>query len=150
MEELTKISSSPSTVNGSGTLAIALDLSLIPLVHDYLAGNSLANCALKYNIAETEVSEFLSRQEVKRFISAQMANTGYAAKKKRIDLLSKIVDEKINLAEENDLPTSNKDIIEVLKLLREEENDLHKLSGDLDENTGKAQYIQIINSLKSD
>ena len=132
--------------NGS----IALDLSLIPLVHAYLSGVSLDQCALDFNLNIEQVNDFLNRKEVKSFISTQLANQGYASKAKRIALLSEIVDEKLELAKENELPKSNKDLLEILKVLREEENDLHKLKGDLPDETGKSQYINIINTLKAD
>ena len=135
----------------SGNVApINLDISLIPLVHEYLQGATLAQCALDFNISEVQVSEFLNRREVKQYISNQLKNSGYAAKQRRIELLSDIVDEKREFAKENDMPTSSKDILEVLRALRDEENDLHKLAGDMEQDSGKAQYIQIINSLKAD
>ena len=134
----------------SSSSVIALDLSLIPLVHSYLSGASLDQCALDFNLSSTQVSEFLDRREVKRYITNQLKNSGYIAKKRRIDLLTRIVDQKLEQSEENDLPLSNKDLLEVLKVLREEEMDLHKLAGDVEEDSGKAQYIQIINQLKSD
>ncbi len=130
--------------------AIALDLSLIPLVHDYLSGASVDSCALKYNLDISSVNDFLSRSEVKRYISNQLRTEGYASRQKRLKILSNIVDDKLESAKENDIPVSNKDIIEVLKLLREEDNDLAKLAGDLDEQGGKQAYIQIINQLKMD
>ena len=129
---------------------INLNLSLIPLVTDYLSGASMDECAAKFNIDVVQVSEFLDRREVKRYISNELKSSGYASRKKRLDVLSRIVDQKLDDAEENELPLSNKDIIEVMKLLREENNDLEKLSGNLEEDTGKAAYINIINSLRVD
>ena len=128
---------------------VSLDLSLIPLVHDYLSGKTLEQCAVIYALDIAQVSEFLNRREVKQFISAQLKNSGYVNKKRRIDLLARIVDQKIELADDNELPLSNKDLIEVLKLLREEENDLNKGSIE-DIDTGKTAYINIINQLRMD
>ena len=129
---------------------INLDISLIPLVHDYLSGISLDDCALKYSLDSAQVSEFLNRREVKSYISNRLKNTGYVGKQRRIELLSRIVEEKLEFAAENELPSSNKDLLEVLKLLREEENDLHKQNGEVVEENGKAAYVQIINTLRAD
>jgi len=141
----TNMDNIPTTVT---TQAISLTAGLIPLVHDYTQGETLEILAIKYNISETEVSEFLNRKEVKQFISTSLANHGYVAKKQRIDLLNRIVEQKIQESEDNELSLSNKDLIEVLKLLKDEGKDLTVAENEQD--SGKAQYIQIINSLKAD
>jgi len=137
-----------SIVNVNPTLN--LDISLIPLVHDYLNGASLDQCAVKFNMPAIQVSEFLDRKEVKRYISNQLVNSGYTAKKRRLDLLTRIVDQKIELAEDAEIPLSNKDLLEVLKALREEENDIRRTNSDTEEDSGRQTYINIINQLKSD
>jgi len=68
---------------------------------------------------------------------------------KRIDLLTDAVDEKVAFAKENDLPMSNKDIVDILKLLREEAKDLSSELKENDVDDAKNTYINIINQLKS-
>ena len=128
--------------------AISLPVQLVGLTQDYLAGSKLEALALKYNMQVDEVSEFLNRKEVKRYIATELKSYKLLNVQKRIDILSAIVDEKLEFAVDNDLPTSNKDIVEVLKLLREESRDIQV--AEVEDNSGKAQYVQIINQLKVD
>ena len=136
-------------IGASGNVgAIELPMQMIEMTQDYLKGANLEKLALKYSLPVAQVSEFLGRKEVKNYISQEMSNYKMLNLRKRIDLLSRLVDEKIEFAEENELPTSNKDIVEILKLLREESKDIQ--SADVEQDTGKQAYIQIINNLKSD
>ena len=132
------------------TSAISLSAGLIPLVSDYTNGESLEVLAIKYGISEVEVSEFLNRKEVRTYIATTLQNHGYVAKKKRIDLLNRIVDQKILEAEENELSLSNKDLLDVIKLLKEEDTEITKTNQIEESDTSKGVYIQLINSLKAD
>jgi len=132
------------------TNSIALPVQLIPLVGDYLSGASMDNLATKYNLSISEVSDFLNRKEVRQYIKTELANYKYTSRKRRIDLLSRIVDEQIEFAEENEMPLSKKDIVEILKLLREENKDIENLGVVEDQgDNAKNQYINIINQLKA-
>ena len=132
------------------TDSLALPVNLVPLVQEYMSGSSVDDLALRYNMPSTTISEFLDRKEVKRFIKTELQNYKMANRKRRINLLSRIVDEKIIFAEENEMPLSNKDIIEVLKLLREESKDIENFSADEDNSANtKNTYVQIINELKN-
>ena len=128
--------------------AINLDAKLIPLVHDYLNGISLSDLAFKYNLPENQVSEFLERREVKSFIKSTLINSGYVNKKSRIELLNSIVSEKIQFSEENDVPLTKKDLLDVLKLLREEEELILKNSEEVPESQNV--YVAVLNELKSE
>ncbi len=128
--------------------AIKLDTSLIPLVHDYLDAVPIEDLAFKYNLSEAQVSEFLDRREVRNYIKNTLINTGYVNKKSRIDLLSRIIEEKIKFSEENNVPLSKKDLVDVLKLLKDEEELISKdsdISAD-----GQNIYVNILNELKAD
>ena len=128
--------------------AIKLDTSLIPLVHDYLNAATIDELAFKYNLSEAQVSEFLDRKEVRNYIKNTLVNTGFVNKKARIDLLSRIVEEKVEFSRENDVPLTKKDILDVLKLLKDEEELITKdkdISAD-----GQNVYVNILNELKAD
>ena len=127
--------------------AIKLDTSLIPLVHDYLNTATLEELAFKYNLTEAQVSDFLERKEVRSYIKTFLANYGYVAKKSRIGLLNKIVDEKIRFSEENDIPLTKRDLVEIIKLLQTEDEMLAK-DKDLTEESQNV-YLQVINELKA-
>ncbi len=127
--------------------AIKLDTSLIPLVHDYLNAATMDELAFKYNLQEHQVSEFLDRKEVRSYIKNTLINSGYVNKQKRIALLTRIVDEKIAFSEENEVPLSKKDIIEVLKLMKDEEELLIKNEEMASE--GQNVYVNILNELRN-
>ena len=141
----------PSVCNVPSTpidQAISLSVQFIPMVFEYLGGSSLEILSVKYNMPIPKVSEFLNRREVRQFIATEMKNYKLANRRKRIDLLTRAVDEKIEFADENEMPLSNKDIVEILKLLREEAIDISSEAVEIDETSGKQQYINIINQLK--
>ena len=130
---------------------IALPVQLIPLVGDYLAGGNVDSLAVKYDLSAQEVSDFLNRKEVRQYIRTELANYKYANRQRRLDLLSRIIDQQIEFAEENEMPLTKKDIVEVLKLLREENKDIDNLRAqDDDGDNNKNNYIAIINQLKGD
>ena len=128
---------------------ISLPVQFIPLVYEYINGESIDSLATKYNMEVTRISEFLNRREVKTFINTKLKNYKYLSLQKRIDLLSRAVDEKVAFAEENELPITNKDLVEVLKLLREEAKDLRSELSDDTGDEAKNNYIAIINQLKA-
>jgi len=128
---------------------IALPVQLIPLVHEYLDGETIDDLAIKYNLEPTKISEFLNRKEVKTFINSKLKNHRYLSILKRVDLLSDAVEEKVKFAQENDMPLTNKDLLEILKLLREESKDLASQSGEIQSDEAKNTYVSIINQLKS-
>ena len=127
--------------------SINLDASLIPLVHDYLNAVPIEDLAFKYNLSEKQITEFLDRKEVRSYIRNRLVNTGYVNKKSRIDLLSRIVEEKVNFSKENGVPLTKKDLLDVLKLLKDEEELLTKEKAP-DSDTGNT-YVQILNELKA-
>jgi len=129
--------------------AIALPVQLIPLVHEYLDGSSVDELALKHNMEPTKIADFLNRREVKQFINTKLKNHRYLNLLKRVNILSDAVEEKLQFAKDNDLPMTGKDLLEIMKLLREESKDL---SNELKEDSGddaKNTYINIINQLKA-
>ena len=128
--------------------AIQLSTQLVPMVHEYLSGCNIDSLALKYNIDVTQVSEFLNKTEVKRFISTELKNYRYVNRRKRIELLSDMVDEALNIRKENELPMTDKDPVELLKLLQTEDKDIG--TSDVEVEGGKQAYIQIINQLRAD
>ena len=128
---------------------IALPVQLIPLVHEYLSGSSVDELALKHNMEPTQITDFLNRREVRTFINTKLKNHRYLNLLSRVNLLSDAVEEKLQFAKDNDLPMTGKDLLEIMKLLREESKDL---SNELKEDTGddaKNNYINIINQLKA-
>jgi len=128
---------------------VALPVQLIPVVHEYISGVSVDDLALKHGMEVTQITDFLNRKEVKTFINTRMKNYRLLNLQKRIDLLTDAVDEKVAFAKENDLPMSNKDIVDILKLLREEAKDLSSELKENDVDDAKKTYINIINQLKS-
>lgn len=125
-----------------------LSAGLIPLVKEYLEGVSISDLAVRYNIAEDSISEFLNRKEVRTYISTQLNNLGWASTYKRLQLINRIIDEQLNIAEDNKIPLTAKDLVDVLKLMKEEVKEI--TTDQPEQDTSKAQYIQIINELRAD
>jgi arsenate reductase-like glutaredoxin family protein len=129
--------------------SISLPAQFIPLVHEYLNGESVSNLAVKYGIDEENVVEFLNRREVKQFINTKLENYKYLSVQKRVDLLTRAVEEKLTFAEDNEMPITNKDLLEILKLLREESKDLRAKNEEVSDDSVKNTYINIVNQLKA-
>lgn len=98
-----------------------IDARYFRLVNDYLEGSPISQLSEKYHLPPEDISSILSRKEVKNYIAAQLANFGYLNQATRVKLLNKIVEQKLQIAEENNTPLSNKDLTEIIKLLQEEQ-----------------------------
>ena len=124
-----------------------LDAKLLRLAQSYIEGTSIVDIATEFNLTTDEVLNYINSKPVAKYITASLMNSGYANPKKRIELLNKIIDQKIDLAEDNDLPLTKKDLVDVLKMLQDEQ----KLNAPQDSGDGSNSvnaYIQLIKELK--
>lgn len=67
-------------------------------------------------LSEFEVSSFLNRREVKKYVDEVFLDQGYRNRGKLFKLLDTIIDSKIQEAEESEVYTS-KDLLDVLALM---------------------------------
>lgn len=126
---------------------VKLDAKLVYLVQEYLNGATIPELADKYKMLESTISEFLSRKEVKSYIANMLANAGYLNPSARINLLNRMIDDKIRFAEEANVPLSNKDLTEIIKLLQEEQKMISKVDTPETTINIQSEYTNLISSL---
>lgn len=116
----------------------ALDPVLLSIANDYLAGHSIDKISLDYNISEDRVTSVLEKREVKQYIDNVFATQGYLNRIKRINLINRVIDQKLEEAVETGV-YSKKDLLEWMKHLHDIEQGM-KPKG-----TGPAVAVQINN-----
>jgi len=87
----------------------------IEIANTYLATGSIARTAELCYITEDKVTEYLDKAEVRRYIDTVYLDTGYRNKFKLGSLLDKIIESKLEEAEESEIYT-NKDLLDVMLL----------------------------------
>ena len=87
----------------------------VEIANAYLTTGSIALTAERCYISEDKVSELLDKPEVKRYIDAVYLDTGYRNKFKLGGLIDKIIESKLEEAEESEVYT-NKDLLDVMML----------------------------------
>jgi hypothetical protein len=103
-----------------------IDAKFIQMVNDYLEGETYEQLAKKYNVTVEDIVDFLSRQEVKNYIGQKLQQYGYLNPVRRIKLLNRMIDEKVEAAEQNGAVLTKKDITELIKLLQAEQGMIQK------------------------
>lgn len=125
-----------------------LDARLVNLVNEYLSGLTIPQLAEKYKLPPEQISEFLNKQEVKNYIATTLSNSGYLNPLNRIKLLNQMIEQKIQLAEEANIPLTSKDITELIKLLQEEQKLISKSTETPAVQVNiQAEYASLINDL---
>ena len=100
------------------TNLVKLDPEHVEIANTYLESFSIEQTALTLGISEHEVSEYLDKKPVQRYIDNVFMDTGYRNKHKLGRLLDKIVESKLEEADETGV-YSGKDLLEVLKFIHE-------------------------------
>jgi len=101
----------------------------LEVANTYLATGSVEKTAKLLGVTEFEVSSFLNRREVKKYVDQVFLDQGYRNRHKLFDLLDTIIDSKITEAEESEIYTT-KDILDVLTLMHKMRVDEIKLMKD--------------------
>ena len=95
----------------------------------YLSSLSLAETAKELRITEADASELYNNKDVRRFIDTVFLQQGYLHKFKLVGILEKIIDSKLQEAEETGI-YSNKDLLEVVSLLHKIHMDHEKVTAE--------------------
>lgn len=95
-----------------------LDPQFLLVANEYLAGNSIYDIASKLNIDPDVVTAICEKSETKRYIDTVVMAQGYLHRAKRLKLINKVIDSKLEEAEMTGV-YSNKDLLEWIKLLGE-------------------------------
>jgi hypothetical protein len=116
----------------------ALDPVFLSIANDYLAGKSVSEMSDEYGLPADRITSVLEKKEVKSYVDTVYATQGYLNRVKRIDLINRVIEQKMQDALETGV-LSKKDLLDWLKLL----NDMESTAKP--KQTGPAVAIQVNN-----
>jgi 16S rRNA G966 N2-methylase RsmD len=87
----------------------------LAVAEKYLASMNIQETALALQISEEEVTSYLSKREVKRYVDTVFLDVGYRNRFKLAATLDGIIDQKLEELDESEMG-SNKDIADLLAL----------------------------------
>jgi hypothetical protein len=115
-----------------------LDPVVLAIANDYLSGKSIDTIADEYGITPDRVTSVVEKREVKSYIDNVFATQGYLNRVRRIALINRVIDQKVQEAAETGI-YSKKDLLDWMKHLAEVEETLKPA------NKGPAVAVQINN-----
>jgi hypothetical protein len=117
----TEIITYSDNINAAELEAPALDPQYLLIANEYLAGKSIDTISSTYNLSPDRVAAICERSDTKRYIDTVIMTQGYLHRARRLRLINKVIDKKLEEAEETDI-YSKKDLLDWIKLL----NDIDK------------------------
>lgn len=96
-----------------------VDPVLLGIANLYIQGKSLVDIAEHFSISEDRVAQVLERREIKEYVDQVYLSQGYLNRFKRLDLINKVVTQKVEEAILGGGEFSKRDLLEWLKLLGE-------------------------------
>jgi 16S rRNA G966 N2-methylase RsmD len=87
----------------------------LAVAEKYLSSMNIQETALALQISEEEVTSYLSKREVKRYVDSVFLDVGYRNRFKLAATLDQIIDQKLEELDESEMG-SNKDIADLLAL----------------------------------
>ena len=100
-----------------------LDPVVLAVANDYLSGKSISVLADEYGISEDRVTGVIEKKEVKAYIDSVFATQGYLNRVKRVALINRVIDQKLEEAMETGI-YSKKDLLDWMKHLQDVETNL--------------------------
>ena len=100
-----------------------LDPVILAVANDYLSGKSISMLAEEYGISEDRVTSVIEKKEVKAYIDSVFATQGYLTRVKRVALINRVIDQKLEEAMETGI-YSKKDLLDWMKHLQDVETAL--------------------------
>ena len=116
-----------------------IDPQVFEVTTEYAQNLSITQTAANLHLSEHQVVEILENKAAKRYIDAIFMEQGYMQRNKLNDVMTKIIDMKLEEMEESELG-SNKDILEILKQAHTMQMDHQKASKE--EQPGQQVNIQ--------
>lgn len=98
----------------------ALDPGLLTVANDYLAGQSIDEIAKNHLLTMDQVTSIIDNKDVKSYIDNVFLSQGYLNRAKRLALINKVIDNKVQEAMESEVYTK-KDLLDWMKLLNDME-----------------------------
>ncbi len=115
-----------------------LDPVMLAIANDYLSGRSVETIAEEYGLPQDRITSVIEQREVKAYIDSVFATQGYLNRVKRINLINRVIDQKLEEAVETGI-YSKKDLLDWMKHLQEIEESAKP------KKTGPAVAVQINN-----
>ena len=100
-----------------------LDPVVLAIANDFLSGKSISEMSEEYGVSQDRITSVVEKKEVKTYIDSVFATQGYLNRVKRINLINKVIDQKIQDAVETGVYTK-KDLLDWMKHLQEVETSL--------------------------
>jgi len=98
----------------------ALDPAMLTVANDYLAGQSIDEIAKNHLLTMDQVTSIIENKDVKSYIDNVYLSQGYLNRAKRLAVINKVIDEKLQEAFESGVYTK-KDLLDWMKLLNDME-----------------------------
>lgn len=99
-----------------------IDPQHLLVANELLAGNSIEKISKTYGISQDRVAAIVERSDTKRYIDTVVMNQGYLNRSKRVHLINRVIDAKLEEALETEI-YSKKDLLDWIKLLNEIDKD---------------------------
>ena len=115
-----------------------LDPVMLAIANDYLSGRSVETIAEEYALPQDRITSVIEQREVKAYIDSVFATQGYLNRVKRINLINRVIDQKLEEAVETGI-YSKRDLLDWMKHLQEIEESAKP------KKTGPAVAVQINN-----
>ena len=94
-----------------------LDPVILAIANDYLSGKDIDTIAEEYGISTDRVTSALDKKEVKNYVDSVFATQGYLNRVKRINLINRVIDQKLEEAMETGI-YSKKDLLDWMKIMK--------------------------------
>lgn len=100
--------------------APALDPAILTVANEYLSGESIDCIAKNHALTMDQVTAIIERKDVRSYVDSVYLSQGYLNRVKRLALINRVVDKKIEEAIDSDV-YSKKDLLDWMKLLNDME-----------------------------
>lgn len=100
--------------------APALDPSILIVANEYLSGEAIDDIAKNHALTMDQVTAIIERKDVRSYVDSVYLSQGYLNRVKRLALINRVVDKKLQEAVESDV-YSKKDLLDWMKLLNDME-----------------------------
>ena len=137
--------------------ALTVAPEFITVATEYVKHLDVAKTAAVLKLPVLTVTGVLDKKEVQRYVDAMFLQQGYMQRNKLNDVLSKIIDLKLDEMEETEMG-SNKDILEILKFAHTMSMDHAKLNKEdkgpstnvkIEQNFGGDNYSKLLERIVS-
>lgn len=99
-----------------------LDPQHLLIANELLTGKSVTDIANRFSISPDRVTAICDRPDTKRYIDAVLMTQGYMHRSRRIDLINRVIDNKLEEALDTGVYTK-RDLLDWIKLLNEMDRD---------------------------